>query len=78
VTRQSLPENAYLGSYQKRNKKLLLDELLRLRRAQRNQKSKSFLVLFFKKELLSSGTNAPVATIRRLGHHALQTPGASA
>jgi hypothetical protein len=36
----------------KRNKKLLLSELTRMVRPSRTEASKSFLVLFFKKELL--------------------------
>jgi hypothetical protein len=48
----------------KRNKKLLLAWLTRLIRPARTGSSKSFLVLFFKKELLSSclpacGCDAP-------------------
>jgi hypothetical protein len=49
----TLAKQGSISFLKKRNKKLLLCWLTRLIRAARTDASKSFLVLFFKKELLS-------------------------
>ena len=48
--------------FEKRNKKLLLCWLTRLTRMARVEESKSFLVLFFKKETASLGLGSTAAT----------------
>jgi hypothetical protein len=54
VTGQSRNSDYYLGSYKKRSKKLLLIWFSGAPAVVRTPMSKSFLLLFFKKEALAS------------------------